>query len=140
MRIGSVPVGSGLVVGDLVAKHHQAVVEMNVFYDDILIMYGEVVVAEIPEAADTDAVELFGNVGRSFLRDAQDRYIHKMFLTKLLQFRCIFDRDIVDRSADLVGVVVKNAHKLKAAGCKADVYGDRLAKIACADEDRFISV
>ena len=86
MRIGSVPVGSGLVVGDLVAKHHQAVVEMNVFYDDILIMYGEVVVAEIPEAADTDAVELFGNVGRSFLRDAQDRYIHKMFLTKLLQF------------------------------------------------------
>ncbi len=56
--------------GELIAKRHHAVVQMNVFHDSVLILHGDVEMAEIPKGANSKRIKLICNPLHILLWDA----------------------------------------------------------------------
>ena len=80
-----------------VAQRHQAVVEMNVL-NDIGVFYRDVIVAEVPEAADTKPVELVAQLFDRLSGDTESSHGRFLLSTKASssvmsetsRFRCGF--------------------------------------------------
>ena len=108
---------------------------MNIFYNDVGVIHGEVIVAEVPEAfdaqADQPAAQLFGTAAGH----TENRHFGLVLGAETLQLVDVEDLDAVDLLAHFVRRVVEGGNELVAVGVGGDEAADGLAQTAAADED-----
>ena len=87
---------------------------MDVFDNRVAVFPGDVIVAEIPEAPDTEGIELIQHRLDRVLWNAEDRGVGSVITAKLLQFTVRADGHVADRQSDLVLVPVKAGDQFEA--------------------------
>ena len=109
---------------------------MYVLHDDVLVFFGDIIVAEVPVRADPAVIELVDQVLDRFFRHRQDRGVDLVFLDILFDGFIGQYRDTSQCSADQPFVLLKDRGQLEAELFEIQVSRDRSSEVARADQDR----
>ena len=127
-------------VRNFIAQYHQAVIQMYIFDNDIRIVHGQIVMAEIPETAYPQSIQLLGNFRcRCFWHTQKSRF-HCMLMAKAIQRFYIFHLIITDGFAYFFRVVIKNTYQTEAALFKGHVNRYGRTQMASTDQNSRIPV
>ena len=102
-------------LGHAVAKGHKAVVEMDIFGDNVVIFQREIEVAEVPEAAHAAAVENVPCLLRAFLGQTENSGVHRICLAVLRKTAYVQNSHTIYPGADKRGIVVEYRSQLKSS-------------------------
>ena len=108
-----------------VAKAHQAVAQMDVFHCDLRINDRKIIVAEVPEALNTQPNQLVRKVHGALARHAQHGDHRLVRRTEAFQLGQRADGYAADLLALQGGVDIKRGNQLVAVGIAADKAGDQ---------------
>ncbi len=120
---------------EFITQRHHTVVHVHVFDDGIGILQGNIIVAEIPERADPDLIQLIGNLFHCVTGNAKNSHGRGLFLIKLPNFPVVGNLAAADHGTDHLRGIIKSADQLKAKLLKGHMTHDRPAKISGPDQN-----
>ena len=113
---------------------------MDAFNGNLRVFGGDVAVAEIPEAFNSQFHQLIDGGGSSLAGDAQHRHGGAVFPAKIVQNLGVANGDASYHIARHGLVFIEYSDKVEASRLKGHVGGNGAAKIAGADKDGLESV
>ena len=124
-----------LCLCQLVGKRHQAVVHMHVFHNGVRMLHGDVIMAEVPERADSQPIQLVRYRLYIDLGNTENGHQGAVLLVKSLYSGVIQNLMAADLSSDHVGRCIEYANQSEAQLLKGHVPGNGLAQVACPHQD-----
>lgn len=108
---------------------------MDVFHRNAFEGDRQVVMAEIPEIADTEPDQNRSEFLCTRLRNTQDRNLRFVLLTEIAQRSDVLNLEPAQRLADFLRTFIERSDQPIAAGFTGQITGDRAAEPARADQN-----
>ena len=124
-----------LVLSDVVAERQQAVREVDVLDDGLSILDLQLGVREVPDGLHTDGADLVGDVVGHGLRHTEHGDVRLDIREDIVERGKVVHDDAVHLLTDEIGVDVERSLEREAVLLKAEVFHERAADVADADQN-----
>ena len=131
---------SHMHIGNAITQRHEAVVQVDIFHNGVMVLHGDVIMAEVPEIFNSHSIQLVGKLFYRHSGDAQHRHHRLLLPAKGLQILDALNGEAAESMANLPRVIVKNTDKAEALGLEGKVGGNGLPQVSRANEDTFVTV
>ena len=105
-------------VGDFIAQYHKTVAHMNVLYNNIIVINGNIVMRKVPVAAYSCIVKTLGKLSHRASRYTEYCRLRIVFLAEAFYIIVALYGNSTYRISEKSRVAVKDTYKLKASFLK----------------------
>ena len=124
-----------LVLSDVIAERQQAIREVDVLDDGFGILDLQLGVREVPDGLHTDGADLVGDVVGHGLRHTEHGDVRLDIREDFIERGEVVHDDAVHPLTDEIGVDVERSLEREAVLLKAEVFHERAADVADADQN-----